>query len=512
MLGNISKKKGDNGDFYTKPVIDKKLKDAETATKAYTDKAAADAKNDLYAEVGEKVGAVEETVKARLDSTDTKLDTKVDKVSGKGLVDETDIRTAVQSDNLTLADEKKITLRFTDSGGTGTNVIAASGMTVGYNNMKTTIDCGGASFRFTDTNENVFITPNDVTINQGGKTVHKLSSKANTSDVLTKANTAEFTPTADYQPATKKYVDDSVFSVGSGDMLKSVYDKDNDGIIDDVALLQYYGTTDITISDSSYFTVNETGETITGLTDAGKTRTELVIPYKINDVKITSIKNNAFRGCRSLKSITIPNSVTSIMEGAFSYNSALTSINIPNSVTSIMEGAFSYNSALTSINIPNSVTSIGNTTFAYCTALTSIIIPNSVTSIGSGAFAVCTGLTSINIPNGVTSIGDSAFNNCTSLTSINIPNSVTSIGDTAFAICTNLTIYCEQGSYAETFAKDNNISVVYTDIKDDVLHKLSEKVNVSDVGALSTLATTNKSSIVAAINELKAAIDEIKGS
>lgn len=118
-----------------------------------------------------------ETVKAKLDSTDTKLDTKVDKVSGKGLVDETDIRTAVQSDNLTLADEKKITLRSTESGDTGTNVINAVGMTVGYNNMKTTIGCDSARFSFTDTNENVFITPNDVTINQGGKTVHKLSEK-----------------------------------------------------------------------------------------------------------------------------------------------------------------------------------------------------------------------------------------------------------------------------------------------------------------------------------------------
>ena len=116
-----------------------------------------------------------------------KLDTKVDKVSGKGLVDETDIRTAVQSDNLTLADEKKITLRSTESGDTGTNVINAVGMTVGYNNMKTTIGCDSARFSFTDTNENVLITPNDVTINQGGKTVHKLSSKANTSDVFLKS-------------------------------------------------------------------------------------------------------------------------------------------------------------------------------------------------------------------------------------------------------------------------------------------------------------------------------------
>ena len=128
-----------------------------------------------------------ETVKAKLDSTDTKLDTKVDKVSGKSLVDATDIRTAVQSGDLTFADGKKITLRSTESGDTGTNVIAASGMTVGYNNMKTTIGCDSARFSFTDTNENVFITPDDVTMNQGGKTVHALSSKANTSDVFLKS-------------------------------------------------------------------------------------------------------------------------------------------------------------------------------------------------------------------------------------------------------------------------------------------------------------------------------------
>lgn len=239
--------------------------------------------------------------------------------------------------------------------------------------------------------------------------VAKIKNKVNTSDVLTKINTTEFTPTTDYQPATKKYVDDSVSSAGSGDMLKSVYDKDNDGIIDDVALLQYYGTTDITISDSSYFTVNSTGETITGLTNTGKTQTKLVIPYKINGVEIASIGEGAFSGSSLLKLITIPNSVT---------------------------------------------------------------------SIGNGAFGQCSSLTSINIPNSVISIGHMAFIDCKLLTSINIPNSVTSIYTDTFRGCSGLkSLYCEQGSYAETCAKDNNIPIVYTDIKDDVIHNLSEKVD-----------------------------------
>lgn len=39
-----------------------------------------------------------------------------------------------------------------------------------------------------------------------------VSWKANTSDVLTKTNTTAYTPTANYHPATKKYVDDAVAS------------------------------------------------------------------------------------------------------------------------------------------------------------------------------------------------------------------------------------------------------------------------------------------------------------
>ena len=39
---------------------------------------------------------------------------------------------------------------------------------------------------------------------------HSLREKANSSDVLTKTNTTEFTPTDDYNPATKKYTDDKV--------------------------------------------------------------------------------------------------------------------------------------------------------------------------------------------------------------------------------------------------------------------------------------------------------------
>ena len=197
---------------------------------------------------------------------------------------------------------------------------------------------------------------------------------------------------------------------------------------------------------------------------------------------LTSIGNEAFRGCSGLTSVTIPNTVTSINDGAFLWCSGLNSITIPNSVTSIGDNVFSGcdglisvtlncssigswfagNSSITeiilgddvtsidnsafrgcsslnSITIPNSVTTIGESAFYYCESLTSVIIGKGVTSINFCTFAWCSSLTSITIPNSVTSIDDSAFEGCEGLTSITIPNSVTSIGEFTFCYCLNLT-------------------------------------------------------------------------
>ena len=137
---------------------------------------------------------------------------------------------------------------------------------------------------------------------------------------------------------------------------------------------------------------------------------------------ITSIGKEAFWGCYSLTTITIPNGVTRIEEGAFWGCTSLTTITIPNGVTSIGKKAFRSCSSLTTITIPNSVTHIKREAFSGCSALTSIAIPSSVTRIEYSAFQDCTALTSITIPNSVTNIEGFAFKGCSALTSIAIPN------------------------------------------------------------------------------------------
>ena len=110
---------------------------------------------------------------------------------------------------------------------------------------------------------------------------------------------------------------------------------------------------------------------------------------------VTSIGENAFFSCKSLTSITLPNSIKSIGFGAFIYCSSLTSITIPNSVTTIEDNAFLCCSKLTSITIGNSVKSIGYCAFENCKSLTEITLPNSVKSLGYEVFENCISLEAI---------------------------------------------------------------------------------------------------------------------
>lgn len=87
-----------------------------------------------------------------------------------------------------------------------------------------------------------------------------------------------------------------------------------------------------------------------------------------------TISTNAFYGCYSLTSVTIPDSVTIIGDGTFSYCSGLTSVNIPSAVTYIGRTAFYVCRTLTSVTIPDSVTSIGNNAFTYCVNLASVTV------------------------------------------------------------------------------------------------------------------------------------------
>ena len=260
---------------------------------------------------------------------------------------------------------------------------------------------------------------------------------------------------------------------------------------------------------------------------------ELVIPSEYNGKSVTEIDDSAFKDCKAITSVTIPDSVTSIgydafenciglkeisvspdnsdyssqngilfnkdktmlitypcgksetsytvpstvvtiREGAFRYCYNITSVTIPDSVTNIYRGAFENCTGLTSVTIPNSVTYISDDTFKGCTGIASITLPDSVTYIGDSAFQDCTGLLSIIISGNVTHIWDDTFKNCTALTSVTIPESVTDIGDNAFNNCNpELAITGYKYSAAYDYAYINGIDFISVGDGEQITYNLN---------------------------------------
>ncbi len=66
-------------------------------------------------------------------------------------------------------------------------------------------------------------------------------------------------------------------------------------------------------------------------------------------------------------------------------------------------------------------------------------------------------LESVTVPEGLLEIDDYTFFNCGALVRVEIPASVVKIHPGAFRGCPKLTFYAPAGSYAETYAKENNI-------------------------------------------------------
>ncbi len=216
---------------------------------------------------------------------------------------------------------------------------------------------------------------------------------------------------------------------------------------------------------------------------------------------VVSIGENAFRDCFDLASVTISDSVTTIGSMAFYDCSSLKTVTIPETVTSIGESAFAYRTTTIMCYMDSYAHKYAKENdYAYGYKL----LPRKIESGTCGADLTWTldtetGMFEVNgtgkmynyseyeyvpvgsyytnvpwepfkayiktaiIGDSVTGIGNYAFFDFRYLESITIPESVTSIGDRAldnmgYGIH-DVTVYCYEGSYAHTYAVNNEFSL-----------------------------------------------------
>jgi len=189
---------------------------------------------------------------------------------------------------------------------------------------------------------------------------------------------------------------------------------------------------------------------------------------------VTGIGDNAFRGARSLISVTLPKTATRIGDRSFVACESLPTISIPAGVIKIGPAAFGACESLTSVTLPDGLKEIAQIAFTMCYELATVTIPASVETIGTGAFSSCGSLSAITvaagnanyvavdgvlfnkaktmlfqypagradtsyvIPAEVTSIKEQSFDAAGRLTSVKFPAGLVSIEDYAFAGCSAL--------------------------------------------------------------------------
>ncbi len=155
--------------------------------------------------------------------------------------------------------------------------------------------------------------------------------------------------------------------------------------------------------------------------------TSLIIPNSV-----TSIGDGAFAKCISLKNLRIEDGTETLTIYGNPVSASAVFDSCP--IESFYLGrnfkgkpSWTYGistKTLKTLTIGNSVTSIEAEAFSGCSSITSLTIPNSVKTIGKSAFSDCSGIISLTISNSATSIGDRAFSGCNSLAKVYSLNTV----------------------------------------------------------------------------------------
>lgn len=128
------------------------------------------------------------------------------------------------------------------------------------------------------------------------------------------------------------------------------------------------------------------------------------------------IGENAFKGCTSLFSITLPGSLFEIKSGAFE-KSGLKSFVFPPLIEKVPPRCFMDSLSLESVVLSEGIREIGVLSFAGLIKLRSIDLPRRIEEIPEGAF-MSSGLTSLYLPHSIKYIGASALSNCRRLNAI----------------------------------------------------------------------------------------------
>ena len=184
--------------------------------------------------------------------------------------------------------------------------------------------------------------------------------------------------------------------------------------------------------DNDWLTIERDGESVNLTKCSPYAKGEIIIPEGV-----TTIEFDAFKDCKEVTSIIVPDSVTDIWENAL-FDTAWYQ-NQPDGVVYAGKVALCYKGEMpenTSITLKEGTLGIADSAFSGCDNLVSVTIPAGCKHIGSDAFSGSKTLATINIPHSVVSVDLYAFDGTPWLE--NQPNGVLYVGSVAYDYIGNI--------------------------------------------------------------------------
>jgi hypothetical protein len=223
-------------------------------------------------------------------------------------------------------------------------------------------------------------------------------------------------------------------------------------------------------SFKTYFSSNA-GVMINFQTGAFDKAYKLVIPETYNEKDVVSVlgisedeyiqeieypdlcSDVSINDCPNLKKLSYSDNVYEIqITGCYS----LESVELNDDIK-VISGVLYDNNAVTDIKLSNEALILA-ISFSDCQALENVTFDDNLMIIDQ-SFSLCPVLNNIILPENVFLINYS-FNNCDLLDSVYVPDSVTFISN-SFNNCPNLVLSVGEGSYAESYAIENDIDYIY---------------------------------------------------
>lgn len=137
------------------------------------------------------------------------------------------------------------------------------------------------------------------------------------------------------------------------------------------------------------------------------------------------LSSDMFKGCKSLKEVTLHVGVEEISGGAFEDCVNLKKVSMPTSIKRINAYAFKNCKSLDYYPVPRSAREIEAEAFYGCKSLESVTLSDKVDTIYSKAFAKCTNLKTFKFGAGLYVIeGEYIFKDCKNLKELHVPKTV----------------------------------------------------------------------------------------